>query len=266
MTQLQRLTIAASQMVGAQILLTDSQQHYLHRVLRLGAGDRFIAIDGTSNWWLAELQADPALATVLEAIAAQTEISIPLTLLIALPKTGMDDVVRQATELGVQQIVPILSQRTVLNPSSQKLERWQRIAQEAAEQSERQLIPTLQLPQAWPVALQNWNQTQGKCYLCEARGDHPHLLKLLWSDRPQTRSDQVPILIAVGPEGGWTADEIEQARIAGYQPVSLGARVLRAVTAPLVALSLIAAVNEVGSPDSPTDGPTDGPTDRKPLS
>lgn len=241
MAQLQRLTITATQLSAQQIQLTDPQQHYLYRVLRLREGDRFIAIDGQGQWWLAALQANASMAEVIEAVPAKTELPIAITLLMALPKTGMDDVVRQATEIGVQQIVPVLSQRTVLNPSAQKRDRWQRIAQEAAEQSERQLIPEVLAPQPWATALQSWNTTIGLCYLCEARGEHPHLLNCLLST---PLSPSPSLIFAIGPEGGWSDSEIEQARAAGYQPVSLGARILRSVTAPLVALSLLAAVIE----------------------
>lgn len=242
MVQLQRLTIAAAQRSGQQIQLTEAQQHYLYRVLRLRWGDQFIAIDGEGQWWLAVLQPDGAMAEVLEAVPAATELPVAITLLIALPKTGMDDVVRQATEIGVQCIVPVLSQRTVLNPSSQKLERWQRIAQEAAEQSERQIVPKVLPPQPWSTALQTWNNALEPCYLCEARGNHPHLLTCLLPSQRSSFPDSLSL--AIGPEGGWTESEIAQAIAAGYQPVSLGARILRAVTAPLVALSLLAAVIE----------------------
>jgi len=235
MSQLQRLTVAVSQLTDRQIMLTDSQQHYLGRVLRLRAGDRFIAMDGQSCW-LAELQADPAVALLLDKILATTELPVAVTLLIALPKTGMEDLVRQLTEIGVRRIVPILSQRTVLNPSSQKQARWLKIAQEAAEQSERQFIPEILPPQDWTTAVAA--PAQHPVYICEARGQHPHLLRCLIPPFP------LALTIAVGPEGGWTEAELAQAMSAGYQPVSLGARILRAVTAPLVALSLVAAAVE----------------------
>lgn len=241
MAQLQRLTISATQLSGQQIRLTDPQQHYLYRVLRLGEGDRFIAIDGQGQWWLAALQLGGSTAEVIEAISVKTELPIALTLLMALPKSGMDDIVRQATEIGVQRIVPILSQRTLLNPSPQKLDRWRRIAQEAAEQSERQMVPEILPPQPWPIALQTWNGSVGQSYLCEARGEHPHLLQCLLTAAPVSAS---AVLLAIGPEGGWSDLEIEQAVAAGYRPVCLGARILRSVTAPLVALSLLAAVLE----------------------
>jgi 16S rRNA (uracil1498-N3)-methyltransferase len=271
MTQLQRLVIAPNQLLGEHVHLTTEQQHYLSRVLRLQIGDRFIAMDG-KGWWLAVLT-NPAQAELLEPIAAHTELPITVTLLIALPKSGMDDIVRQTTELGVHQIVPILSQRTVLKPSPQKRDRWQRIAQEAAEQSERQLIPQISAPQSWTEALSQWNTQQSACYLCEARGDYPHLLTCLIGSREFSYGDasrtgvgsreggvrldaseasfqpiqpiQLPaVTIAIGPEGGWTEAEVKGAIAAGYQPVSLGARILRAVTAPVLALSLVGAVYE----------------------
>lgn len=247
MADLQRLIIADTQLLDDRVRLTEQQRHYLHRVLRLQAGDQFIAIL-SDGWWLAEIQAANQPAQLLQSISVQTELPIAITLLIALPKNGMDDVVRQATEIGVAKIQPILSQRTLLNPSAQKLDRWRRIAQEAAEQSERQVVPEVLSPLSWQAALQSWNAAQGVCYLCEARGNHPHLLNCLMQQVDQGQGghqdSQAKIQIAVGAEGGWALGEIEQAIEIGYQPVTLGSRILRSITAPLVALSIIAAVIE----------------------
>lgn len=246
MTQLQRLAVSPDQIEADRLQLTDRQQHYLRRVLRLQAGDRFIAMDGLGHGWLAVLNETALSASLLESIAAQTELPIAVTLLIALPKTGMDEIVRQTTELGVSQIVPVLSARTLLNPSGQKRDRWQRIAEEAAEQSERQVVPSILSPLSWQAVLQQW-QGAG-CYLCEARGDRPHFLSCLkrqFVDSPYS----LPITLAIGPEGGWTEAEVQAAIAAGYQPVSLGTRILRAVTAPIVALSLVSAVLEAAEGD-----------------
>ena len=253
MAQLQRLTVAPSQISDQQIHLTAQQRHYLHNVLRLGEGDRFIAIDGRGNGWLAGLNENASAAEMLEPIFAETELPISVTLLIALPKNGMDDIVRQATELGVERILPIISDRTMLKPSAQKGDRWQRIAQEAAEQCERQIIPQVLPPISWAEAIQTWNSNTATCYLCEARGNHPHLLSCLQSERDGSTEDpkaktQSSVALATGPEGGWTDQEVEWAIATGYQPVSLGSRILRAVTAPLVALTLIgAACDDIGS-------------------
>jgi 16S rRNA (uracil1498-N3)-methyltransferase len=245
------LAIAPSQLSGNQISLTLEQQHYLRRVLRLQPGAHFIALNGQGQGWLAEIVEEPTKARILEAIAMQTELPVAVTLIVAVPKgNGMDDIVRQATELGVATILPMISDRTLMHPSPQKLARWRRIAQEATEQSERQVIPDLSNPIPWVKALNHWNQTNSTCYLCTARGDRPHLLTCLQTDQkpPNLSSPSSlppsPLTIATGPEGGWTELEIEQAIAAGYQPVSLGHRILRAVTAPIVALSLVAAVLE----------------------
>ncbi|ABA24639.1 conserved hypothetical protein [Trichormus variabilis ATCC 29413] len=234
MSQLQRITIAPSQLQQEQVLLTTQQKHYLKRVLRLREGDRFIVMDGLGKWWLARLTEEQA--QVLEELAVKTELPVAITLMIALPKgSGFDEVVRSCTELGVACIAPVLSDRTLLNPSPQKLERWRRIAAEAAEQSERAFVPTILEPVAFSDAVNN--VTAFHRYICEARGEYVHLQNLLTDISGE-------IVIAIGPEGGWTDKELEEAVTFGFQPVSLGGRILRAVTAPLVALSLISAACE----------------------
>lgn len=236
MAQLQRIAIALSQLQQNQILLTPQQQHYLNRVLRLQKGDRFIAMDGMGKWWLAQLKGEEA--QILETLTVETELPVSITLMVALPKgNGFDEVVRCCTELGVACIAPIVSDRTLLNPSPQKLERWRRIASEAAEQSERSFVPTILEPVSFSVSLSSF-VTQQK-YICEARGDYPHLKSCLHNQA------EMSIVIATGSEGGWTEKEIDNAIQAGFQPVSLGRRILRAVTAPIVALSLISAACEV---------------------
>lgn len=238
MTQLQRLTIAPDQWDDQQINLTPDQQHYLYRVLRLHPGDRFIVIDGTGHWWLAELTESPLKARSLEAIAIQTELPIAITLLMAMPKgNGMDEIVRQTTEVGVTTIVPIISDRTLLNPSAQKLDRWRRIAQEAAEQSERQIVPQIADPTAFLTALSAYKTGETLGYIAEARGNPPHLLTCLAT----AKTSITTIALAIGPEGGWTELELQQAIAQTYQPISLGQRILRAVTAPVIAIALIAA-------------------------
>lgn len=264
MAELQRLAIAPTQLLKEQIWLTAEQQHYLSRVLRLRSGDRFIAMNGQGQWWLAELcqHPDHALqAQILQALAVDSELPLSTTLAIALPKgSGFDEVVRQATELGIRCISPVLSDRTLLHPSPQKLDRWRRIAQEAAEQSERQVVPTILdptplLPQLQQLLAETTATSETTAiakptgYFCVTRYDAPHLLNCLQQDfgfatQQPRRSALSSMVIVTGPEGGWTDAEVEQAIALGYQPVSLGQRILRAVTAPLVALSLIAALAE----------------------
>jgi 16S rRNA (uracil1498-N3)-methyltransferase len=239
MSQLQRIAIAPSQLQQGQILLTKVQQHYLTRVLRLREGDRFIAMDGRGKWWLTQLLGEQG--QVLEPLVVETELPVSITLMVALPKgNGFDEVVRCCTELGVTTIAPVLSDRTLLQPSPQKLERWRRIAAEAAEQSERAFLPTILEPMAFSSSLSFENSHK---YICEARGNFPHLKNCLPHQEQMTNDEG--LIIATGPEGGWTQQEIESAIAAGFQAVSLGRRILRAVTAPVVALSLITAACEV---------------------
>ena len=234
MSQLQRITIYPQQLQANQLLLTPQQQHYLLRVLRLRDGDKFIVMDGMGKWWLARLQGEQG--EVLEPLEVKTELPVAITLMMALPKgNGFDEIVRCCTELGVTSIAPVLSDRTLLNPSPQKLERWQRIASEAAEQSERAVVPTILQPVAFNTAIKETTATHR--YICEARGDYPHLQQVI----NKTANE---IIIAIGPEGGWTNQELEIAIASGFQPISLGRRILRAVTAPIVAISLIAAYFE----------------------
>ena len=267
MAQLQRLAINADQICDKSINLTKEQQHYLHRVLRLQAGDKFIAMDGRGHWWLAILEAQETglFASITEEIAVNRELAVEVTLIAALPKgNGFDEVVRQATELGAASIAPVTSDRTLLKPSPQKVDRWKRIAAEAAEQSERQFVPTISEPISFDLAVKEC--TQKHRYICVARGENRHLWDCLIGieppqppllrgekefDPPQPpliRGEQdggeLSIVIAIGPEGGWTDGEVKRAIEFGFEPVSLGSRILRAVTAPIVALSLIGAAFE----------------------
>ncbi|MBE9226434.1 16S rRNA (uracil(1498)-N(3))-methyltransferase [Phormidium sp. LEGE 05292] len=236
MTQLQRLTISSTQIQNQLITLTSEQYHYLSRVLRLQKDDRFIAMNGQGEWWLAKLLGQQA--EIIEQIPIKTELPIAITLIIALPKNGFDEVVKQTTEIGVTKIIPVISDRTLLKPSPQKIDRWRRIANEAAEQSERQIIPEI----LEPIPFKNsFSLVNGSKYICYARGNSPHLLNYL------IPSSNTAITIATGPEGGWTEREIEEAQAAEFQTVSLGKRILTAVLAPIVALSLVAAVAEMGS-------------------
>jgi len=253
MAQLQRLAVTATQICDRTIDLTREQQHYLNRVLRLQAGDRFIAMDGRGHWWSAvlEVRETRLFASIAEEIAVNRELPVEVTLMAALPKgNGFDEVVRQAAELGVASIVPMTSDRTLLKPSSQKVDRWKRIAAEAAEQSERQIVPTILEPVAFDIAVQNCFQKYR--FICLARGENRHLWDCLVSlpppHSPLIREEQdreeLSIVIATGPEGGWTDGEVERAIEFGFEAVSLGSRILRAVTAPIVALSLVGAAFE----------------------
>ncbi len=253
---LQRLVISPSQRQEEQIILNAAQKHYLKRVLRLDEGDCFVAMDGQGKAWLTQLSENSA--AIVEAFSlSDSELPVAVSLIVALPKgNGFDEIVRCTTELGVSNLVPIISNRTLLKPSPQKLLRWRRIAAEAAEQSERELVPQVCEPTTFADFVASYGSNSAtSAYICVARGDVPHLLTCLQLQPELTSSHNgVPanIAIATGTEGGWTAQEIEQICDLGFQPVSLGKRILRAITAPIVALSVVAAMVENSSLKNPT--------------
>lgn len=280
---IQRITIDSDQiepdpldLSAAQrslIKLNPEQRHYLCRVLRLGAGDRFLAQDGKGNQWLAVILPLLAQAEVVESIKIDLVLMPPLRLIAALPKgNSFDQVVRQATELGVSHIVPVMSDRTLLKPKGSKLERWRRIANEASEQSERLTTPEIASPISFQALFkqENW---EGLCYICATRQNASHLLFELQSDLvskdlaskdlasketfeetlkktfrkiPKENLEDLPAVnLMIGPEGGWTSEEITVAIRNGYKVVSLGSAILRATTASITALSLVAAAREL---------------------
>jgi 16S rRNA (uracil1498-N3)-methyltransferase len=235
-----RLVIKSTQIQQEQISLDAQQLHYLLRVLRLGNGDRFLALDGVGNAWLAEIT--ESSAQIIESVAIKTELPISLSLITALPKgSGYEQVIRCCTELGVSNFIPVISDRTLLKPNFHKVQRWRKIATEAAEQSERQLVPQILEPATYTSAIEQVPATQNK-YICVARGDLPTLWHSCWHSLQQ----QTPsaIIIATGCEGGWTDAEVAKAIALGFQPVSLGNRILRAITAPIVASSIVTAILE----------------------
>ncbi|MGL4619015.1 MAG: 16S rRNA (uracil(1498)-N(3))-methyltransferase [Chroococcidiopsis sp.] len=235
-----RLVIKSTQIQQEQIVLDPQQLHYLLRVLRLGNGDRFLALDGVGQAWLAEI-VDRG-AKIIEAVTITTELPIALSLITALPKgSGYEQVIRCCTELGVSNFMPVVSDRTLLKPNSNKVERWRKIATEAAEQSERQIVPQILEPVKYSSAMEQFSPDQDK-YICVARGDSPSLWNSLAKSLTQTNPSA--IVIATGCEGGWTEAEIAQAIACGFQTVSLGDRVLRAITAPIVASSIVTAILE----------------------
>ncbi|MFN5514611.1 MAG: 16S rRNA (uracil(1498)-N(3))-methyltransferase [Cyanobacteriota bacterium] len=218
--------------------LTPEQSHYLFRVLRLSPGASLVALDGRGRSWRARLEAK-ALA-LEEVLVENRELSLGVDLAVALPKgNALEEILRPCAELGVRDIYPILSQRALLKPSDQKLTRWRRILTEAAEQCERQWAPQLFAPQPWQEFLAGSRENTAH-YLCVPRHSCPSLTGALC--RRLTEAPPQSLTLAIGPEGGWTDAEVQVALDQGWEAVSLGPRILRAVTAPIVALAQVCAL------------------------
>lgn len=246
MSNLYRLVFDSTRQTADIVALTQEQQHYLKRVLRLQKGDRFVAMNGKGKSWIAQINGTNA--RLLEQIPSKTELNLNLTLITALPKgNGYEQILRCGTELGVSQFIPVYSDRSLLKPSGNKVNRWRKIVIEAAEQAERAIVPQISDPVSFQQAITELTPLgdrglglplRGR-FICVARGDLPSLWSCLQS------SEQPEIAIATGAEGGWTKTEIQLAQSQQFQPVSLGKSILRAITAPIAAATLVnTVVNE----------------------
>lgn len=234
-----RIVIDSEQIQGLQIKLLPPQNHYLRRVVRLNSGQNFVAMDGKGNSWHTRLTNTGA--EIITALSENRELPIAVTLIVGLPKgNAFEDVIRCTTELGVNQILPVLGDRTLLKPSANKLQRWRKIAREATEQCERQIIPYIADPLPFFSAITAINKLNCPCYLAVARNQPLSLFSRLENDMSDNLCGQ--IVIGTGSEGGWTTKEVETAIAYNFQPVSLGKRILRAVTAPIMAMSLVSAI------------------------
>ncbi|MEC4889862.1 MAG: 16S rRNA (uracil(1498)-N(3))-methyltransferase [Nitrospira sp.] len=149
----------------------------------------------------------------------------------------MDWVIQKATELGVSQIVPIQSRHTIVQLRPERVEsqlaRWQRIALEAAQQSEQWRIPTIAQPKSMRDVCASPSGESVRLLLAERRdGESLRTLSL-----PTTAT--ASILALIGPEGGWTEEEMNQAEQSGYLPITLGQHILRAETAAITTVGIL---------------------------
>jgi 16S rRNA (uracil1498-N3)-methyltransferase len=218
--------------------LPPEASHYVGVVHRLGPGEPLVLVDHEARLEAPARVVGPARgALVVEAGEPAPSTRLPpleIVLLQALPKGDkMDSIVRDATELGVSRVVPVLAARCVARPASGRLERWRRVALEAARQSGRGDLPELAEParvdRAWQLA-----PPSGPRLLLEP--DAPSFAEALGPSYPPS------VAIAVGPEGGWDASELTAARAEGWAPASLGPFVMRTETAAAAALGALWAL------------------------
>lgn len=215
---------------------------HISKVLRMqpGAQLQIVSDDGVSA--LAEISAiDSECVTVhcLEKLAESHEPAVRLILAQGLAKgEKMEFIIQKAVEMGAYSVVPVAMEHSVVRldvaKAAKKVERWQKIAESAAKQSKRDIIPEVQPVQTMAQMLAaNDCATKIIAYECE---DKKSLKTALKEAQANALTD---LLLIIGPEGGISEAELETARAAGAVPVSLGRRILRAETAGLVAISAI---------------------------
>ena len=220
------------------------------QVLRLQPGDAVTLFNGQGGEWVATVAGmgrRDVDVRVIEHIATERELSLRVTLALGMPANDrMDDLVEKATELGVAAIQPLLCERSVLRLSGERAEKrivhWQGVAIAACEQSGRTRVPQI----AAVSNLTAWLQSLGPVQT-ETR-----LLLSLRQIQPLSAPTAGNVLCLSGPEGGLTEAEEAAALAHGFTPISLGARVLRADTAPLALLASLACMAHLGLAREPS--------------
>lgn len=222
--------------IGDRIELEAGAARHLTSALRMNSGQLVTLFNGTGGEYTAELvEAKKGKATVtinsFNQVDRESSLSIHLAIGISRGER-MDWIVQKATELGVSEITPLFTERCEVKLSGDRLDKkvghWQQVAISACEQSQRNRIPSVNTP----IKLEQWQQD------CEAS------LKLVLHHRTEKSlgdmlAPSAEIALLIGPEGGLSEREIEQAISLDFSSLALGPRVLRTETAPLAAISIL---------------------------
>ncbi|MDD5383148.1 MAG: 16S rRNA (uracil(1498)-N(3))-methyltransferase [Candidatus Margulisbacteria bacterium] len=219
-------------------VITGADVHHIRDVLRLKIGDKLELSDGAGKIYearISQIKKTEIICGIIASHQAESEPLAKVTLAQALPKgQKMDFVIEKGVELGVDRIIPVVTERTIGKKA--KLDRWRKLAKEAAEQSGRAIIPEISPPASFDEVLKMQPDFDLALIPWELEKDNS-LKEILSSSKAQNTNYK--ILILIGPEGGFSHQEIDQAKAAGFQSVSLGKRILRTETAGLAALAAI---------------------------
>ncbi len=223
-----------------EMYLEGVDARHIGRVLRMQPGDRLqiVSDDGVSAVaQITSFDGERVYVRCLEKLAESHEPRVKLILAQGLAKgEKMDFIIQKAVEMGAYSIAPVVMEHSVVRldgvKAAKKTERWQKIAESAAKQSKRDIIPAVQPVRTLAQMLQlNDCRTKIIAYECEDRQSLKSALR--------EAGGISELLLIIGPEGGISEAELEQARAAGAVPVSLGRRILRVETAGLAAISAI---------------------------
>lgn len=238
-----RFYVNPAQIAGNTILIKGSDVNHIKNVLRGKPGDEIIICNGQGKdcYCIINRISDGEISAEVQSEKdTGTELRARITLYQGLPKKDkMELIVQKAVELGVYDIVPVMTKRAVVKledkkKEEKKLERWQAIAEEAAKQSGRGIIPIIRPVQSFKEAISNAKLLgQGIIPYENATGMQNTKQKL------ESLKTQESIGVFIGPEGGFEETEIELAISAGIHPITLGKRILRTETAGLAILSML---------------------------
>jgi len=214
---------------------------HMQKVLRHAPGDRVVLIDGSGYEYPAVIESmtrDTAAFTVTGKVLSSA--TSPLELVVAqgfLKEKKMDTIIRHLTELGISRWVPVFSERSVARPDGKRLaergRRWEAIAIESLKQCGLSRLPEISQPIPMKDLLEDPEPCDGKVVFWEDETQPAKPVDALFPAAPRK------ILVLIGPEGGFSSEEIEMAKAAGFQSASMGPRILRAETAAIAACTLI---------------------------
>ena len=233
-----RFFMAGTNFKGGMAIIRGRDAEHV-RVLRLRPGEDLIICDAQGTDYkcrLVSAEPDQVEAEVIEVVPCPAEPSVAVTVLCGLPKGDRTDyIIQKCVEAGASEIVFFLSDRCVARPETpeKKLERWQRIAEEAAKQSGRGIIPQVRWAGEFAEALNIANQKELKIFLYET-GEREGLDAVL-----EANTGAKSVALITGPEGGFAPFEADLARIVGLHICSMGERILRCETAPVVATTAV---------------------------
>ncbi|MDD6564429.1 MAG: 16S rRNA (uracil(1498)-N(3))-methyltransferase [Clostridiales bacterium] len=224
------------------LVIDNEDANHIKKVLRIGVGDEITVCDGAGMDYrvsITSIQKSLIECEILERKKCDTEPDIEITLYQGLPKAAkMDYIIQKNTELGISRIVPAKLSRCVVklegkSAEEKKCERWQKIANEAAKQSGRGVVPKIAEPMDIDEIIESVKDSDLVFvpYECEEESRLKTLLN--------TAKDAKRISFIIGPEGGFDALEIEKLKNAGIKPVTLGKRILRTETAAEAVVSMI---------------------------
>lgn len=234
--------------------LTGEQAAHLIRVLRVQPGMEYdiVAGDRVCHAVIAGITGDTVRFNLVADVPSQP--ALPVTLLLAVFKFDrMEWAIEKATELGVARIIPVITRRSekhLAQAAPKRTERWRRIAREAAQQSRRSDVPVVEEAISLRAAVKR-ESSAARFVLAEQERTttlrdalDQALTQTLKESTGSARDESPELHIAIGPEGGWAAEEEALFDAEGWRPVSLGPRILRAETAAITALAITAAMLE----------------------
>jgi 16S rRNA (uracil1498-N3)-methyltransferase len=243
-TSLQRYFVTKS-INDQQFIIDGEDRHHILNVMRMQIGDHIICVDSMgkiAECKIAEVTEQQVVANIILWKEEIPELPIQITIASGLPKGDkLEWIIQKATELGAFKFLPFAAARSVVKwddkKAAKKVERWQKIAKEAAEQSHRALVPEIINPVNFKALLQKSNQYDYKLVAFEDESRNGETS--VFSSTLQKIKKGESLLMIFGPEGGLSQEEIKLLKENGFLLCGLGPRILRTETAPLYALAAV---------------------------